>query len=466
MKPRFERVASDWGARARFFEVEYDKNKELCRDDLNLLALPTVQIYAGGAAGLLDTFSCGPSKVARRQAREPRSRWRPTARPTWRTPCSATAPRAPTLAEDAASAKDRPRAARSPEPSPAARRAGSRSPRRRPTERSSARGPRARARGALAAADRAVPLVRAAGPRSRGHDLPAALEAGGERAGAPARAARRGMMAEPQDGGRAKAIDSDNDGEVSMADLRNLMSCSGGRTSTRPTTSMTRRPRRRGCADLQSADADQNERIDLDEFVSLVARAGSRPHPRGLPRVRRRRLGPARRGRARARPARTRRGARRRRHVRLAIFEEYDLGWADPTRASCASWSRAATDLPSRTAYSACDVPFDKWDITRPFYRVRAPTNTLACIRARARAAALGGRARAGRGAASRRRSRHAPRHGLGGAASTEGGPTGGAHYLDERTAAQRLSRSRCRAPRRLVMSLLVPAALVPHPWR
>ena len=69
-------------------------------------------------------------------------------------------------------------------------------------------------------------------------------------------------------------IDSDNDGEVSMADLRNLMTLLG-RSNIDETDyeydEEAEETRLRSI--IQSADADQNERIDLDEFVSLVARA-------------------------------------------------------------------------------------------------------------------------------------------------------------------------------------------------
>ena len=60
MAPRFEKIAADYVGRARFFSVEYDQNKQLCKEDLDLLALPTVQIHA---VGHVDSFSCGASKI-------------------------------------------------------------------------------------------------------------------------------------------------------------------------------------------------------------------------------------------------------------------------------------------------------------------------------------------------------------------------------------------------------------------
>ena len=284
MKPRFERVASDWGSRARFFEVEYDKNKELCRDDLNLLALPTVQIYAGGAAGLLDTFSCGPSKVItlvdkleNYSVAMAADGTLDMAHPVFSDgAASADAP-----AEDAASAKDRPRAARSPEPSPAPRAAAEPQ-----SEEEAYKSEEVRARLARARSEAlSLPLiarfrlVRAAGlafDAVTTYQLRWKPAANAEERRRRARLVE-GMMTPSRKTEAAQMfalIDSDNDGEVSMADLRNLMTLLG-RSNLDETDyeydEEAEETRLRSI--IQSADADQNERIDLDEFVSLVARA-------------------------------------------------------------------------------------------------------------------------------------------------------------------------------------------------
>lgn len=62
IEPRYKRLANEFHDVARFYEVEFSANKDLCRR-LGIKKLPCVQFYKG-PDGCLDTVMCGPSKFA------------------------------------------------------------------------------------------------------------------------------------------------------------------------------------------------------------------------------------------------------------------------------------------------------------------------------------------------------------------------------------------------------------------
>lgn len=62
IEPRFKRLAVEFHDLAKFYEIEFSENKELCRR-LGVKKLPLVQFYRG-TDGQLDSLMAGPSKFS------------------------------------------------------------------------------------------------------------------------------------------------------------------------------------------------------------------------------------------------------------------------------------------------------------------------------------------------------------------------------------------------------------------
>eukprot|EP00316_Scyphosphaera_apsteinii_P025131 CAMPEP_0119339946 /NCGR_PEP_ID=MMETSP1333-20130426/99371_1 /TAXON_ID=418940 /ORGANISM="Scyphosphaera apsteinii, Strain RCC1455" /LENGTH=148 /DNA_ID=CAMNT_0007351583 /DNA_START=158 /DNA_END=604 /DNA_ORIENTATION=- len=64
MAPKYKKVAQvrSKNSTAEFYEIMFDNNKALCKK-LRIKVLPYIQIVAGGE-GIVDSFTCGPSKIA------------------------------------------------------------------------------------------------------------------------------------------------------------------------------------------------------------------------------------------------------------------------------------------------------------------------------------------------------------------------------------------------------------------
>jgi len=58
IEPKFKRLANEFGGAARFYEIEFSANKDLCKR-LEIKKLPCAQLYHRGH---LETVVCGPSK--------------------------------------------------------------------------------------------------------------------------------------------------------------------------------------------------------------------------------------------------------------------------------------------------------------------------------------------------------------------------------------------------------------------
>eukprot|EP00747_Dinoflagellata_sp_TGD_P026254 gnl/TRDRNA2_/TRDRNA2_131794_c2_seq1.p1 gnl/TRDRNA2_/TRDRNA2_131794_c2~~gnl/TRDRNA2_/TRDRNA2_131794_c2_seq1.p1 ORF type:complete len:209 (-),score=37.87 gnl/TRDRNA2_/TRDRNA2_131794_c2_seq1:295-891(-) len=60
MGPKVEKLAAEF-PKVRFFEVDYDANKDFCKSK-QIKTLPFFEIYRG-ANGKVDGFPCGPTKI-------------------------------------------------------------------------------------------------------------------------------------------------------------------------------------------------------------------------------------------------------------------------------------------------------------------------------------------------------------------------------------------------------------------